>query len=319
VAGGAAAQVNRLRAAILGVLCVGVAAWVAWGLAYPQNSLGLSLVRASSDGAAVVVLGLVVVPAYDVERYRGELADRAARPLIAASAVWAIAELVRLFVGAAEAAGSSVVRVGVRTTAVFAVDTAAGRAGLVCLAAAAVVCVVALASPGNARPTSAMGVVAIGAAAIGVAGRSLVGHLSESPLGGVAVALHALAAALWCGSLAALVLTVTHRGQWARVLPRFSQVSLVSVVALLVFGVAGAVVTLNAPTDLYATGYGRVLAAKMVVTGVLVVLAARNRAGWLPAARSHRATVSVSRIRSRVELAIMAVALTLAAALAVTG
>lgn len=310
---------NRLRAAILGALCVGVAATAAWGLAYPQNSPVPSLVRAVSDGAAVVVLGLLVVPAFDEERHRGGLADRAARPLIVVSAVWTIAELFRLFVGAAEAAGSSAGRVGVRTTFAFATDTAGGRAGVVCLAAAAVVCVVALTSPGNARPTSTSGVVAVGAAAIGVAGRSLVGHLSESPLGGVAVAVHALAAALWCGSLAALVLTVTHRGQWARVLPRFSRVSLICVVVLLVFGMAGAVVTLNSPADLYDTGYGRVLAAKVIVTMVLIGLGARYRSGWLPAARSHRATVSVSRVRSRIELAIMAIALTLAAALAVTG
>jgi putative copper resistance protein D len=311
--------VNRLRAAIVGALCVGGAAGLAWGVAYPQNSPAPSVVRAVCDVAAVVTLGLVVVPAFDVERYRNGLADRAARPLIVMSAVWAIAELVRLFVGAAEAAGSSAGRVGVRTTVVFAADTAVGRAGLVCLAAAAVVCVVALAAPGSALPSSTLGVVAVGAAAIGMAGRSLVGHLSESPLGGVAVAVHALAAALWCGTLAALVLTVTHRGQWARVLPRFSQVSFGCVVVLLVFGAVGAAVTLNSPTDLYDTGYGRVLTAKLVVTVGLVALAARNRAGWLPAARSHRATVGVSRSRSRIELAIMAIALTLAAALAVTG
>jgi putative copper resistance protein D len=310
---------SRLRAATLGALCVGVAAGAAWGLAYPQNSAAPSVIRAVCDIAAVVALGLVVVPAFDVERYRRELAHRAARPLIVVSAVWAIAELVRLFVGAAEAAGSSAGRVGVRTTVVFVIDTAAGRAGLLCLAAAVVVCAVAVIAPGHDAPTSTAGVLAVGAAAIGVAGRSLVGHLSESPLGGVAVSVHALAAALWCGSLAALVLTVTHRGQWARVLPRFSQVSFVCVVVLLVFGVAGAVVTLNSPTDLYGTGYGRVLAAKIVVTVVLVGLAARNRAGWLPAARSHRAAIGVSRLRSRVELAVMAVALTLAAALAVTG
>ncbi|WP_235892796.1 CopD family protein [Mycolicibacterium hodleri] len=315
--GGAAARVNGLRAATLGALCVGVAAAVAWGLAYPQNSAAASVVRAVSDGAAMTVLGLLVVPAFDAERYRGQLADRAAHPLIAVSAVWAISELVRLLIGAAEAAGSSAGRVGVRTTWVFAVDTAVGRAGLVCLAAA--VCVVALVSSGNARPASTTCVVAIGTAAIGIAARSLIGHLSESTLGGVAVAVHALAAALWCGSLAALALTVTHRGQWARVLPRFSQTSLVSVVVLLVFGLAAATVTLNSPTDLYGTGYGRVLAAKVLVTSVLLGLAARNRSVWLPAARSHRATSHVSRTRSHVELAIMAIALTLAAALAVTG
>jgi putative copper resistance protein D len=52
---------------------------------------------------------------------------------------------------------------------------------------------------------------------------------------------------------------------------------------------------------------------------VAVVAAYRNRTMWLPAARSHRATAVVSRSRALVELAIMAVALTLAAALAVTG
>lgn len=310
---------TRSRAVALGALCVGGAAGLAWALAYPQNSPADSVVRAVCDLAAVATLGLVVVPALDVGRHRAELAGRAARPLVVVSALWAVAELVRLFLGAVEAAGSSAARVGVRTTVVFAVDTAVGRAGLVCLIAAVVVCGLAFAAPGSALPSSTTGVVAVGAAAIGMAGRSLVGHLSEDPLGGLAVAVHALAAALWCGVLAALVLVVTHRGQWARVLPRFSRMSLWCVVALLVFGVVGAVETLRSPADLYGTAYGRVLAAKLVVTVVLVALAARNRAGWLPAAQSHRVTVDVSRGKSRFELAVMAIAVTLAAALAVTG
>ncbi|BDX29731.1 copper resistance protein D [Mycobacterium antarcticum] len=310
---------NRLRRTILGALCVGGAVAAAWGLAYPLNAAVSSLVRAIADGVAVVVLGLVVVPAFDAQRYRGELAERATRPLILAAAVWAVAELVRLFVGAAEAAGASFGRVGVRTTVTFALDTTVGRAGLVCLVAAVAVGVLTLTAPRAGGPTSTSGVVAVGAAAIGVAGRTLVGHLSENPWGGVAVAVHALAAALWCGSLAALVLTVTHRGQWARVLPRFSQLSLICVVLLVTFGVAGAVATLDDPAALYATGYGRVLTAKVLVTMVLVGWGARQRSGWLPAARSHRATVGTSRVRSQIELAIMAIALTLAAALAVTG
>ena len=110
---------------------------------------------------------------------------------------------------------------------------------------------------------------ATGLAALGLTARSLVGHLSASIVGGFAVAVHVLAAAVWCGTLAALVLTVERRGQWARVLPRFSSVSLRCVVVLLVGGVAGAVVTLPSPAALYATGYGRVLAAKVVVTGAL--------------------------------------------------
>ena len=115
-----------------------------------------------------------------------------------------------------------------------------------------------------------MNIAVAGLAAVGVAARPLTGHFSESALGGLAVAVHTLAAALWCGALAALVLTVEHRGQWARVLPRFSQLSLLCVVALLVGGVVGAAVTLGSPAQLYATGYGRLLSAKVVVTVALI-------------------------------------------------
>ena len=155
--------------------------------------------------------------------------------------------------------------------------------------------------------------------AVGLVARTIGGHMSASALGGIAVAVHVPAAAVWCGTLAALVLTVEHRGQWARVLPRFSELSLSCVIALLTGGVTGALVAVNSASQLFATGYGRVLLIKIVLTVVLIALAWRNRARWLPAAKSHRVTAYVSRSRSLSELAIMAVALTMAAALAVTG
>lgn len=306
---------TRSRTLIGGALVVVAAALLAWLLAYPQNPLGDSAVRAVADCVAVVTLGLAVVPWLDVERYRRELAGHAAVPLIAAAAVWAVVEFVRLPLAAADAAGVSVLRIDAQTTYEFAVATAAGRAGLVCAAAAVVVGVAAAVGP----RTAAAGVVTAGAAAVGLTGRTLVGHLSEDAFGGIAVAIHALAAALWCGALAALVLTVHHRGRWARVLPRFSRMSLACVIVLVLGGVIGALAALAAPADLWATGYGRLLLAKVVLTVALVALAWRNRTWWLPAARTHRATADVSLTRSRVELAGMAVALVLAAALAVTG
>jgi copper resistance protein D len=313
--GGATPEVTKLRAVACGVLVVAAASVAAWSLGAPGNSLPTTLVRAFADCAAVATLGLAAVPMLDTGRYRDELLDRATAPLLVAGAAWLVTELTRLVVTAAQAIDASVSRVGVGTTAEFALHTIAGRSGLFSALAAAAVCLAVAAVP---RTVSTNAAVA-GIAAAGVAARPLTGHLAESGLGGVAVAVHTLAAALWCGLLAALVLTVEHRGQWARVLPRFSQLSLVCVVALLAGGVAGAAVTLASPTQLYASGYGRLLSAKIVVTVVLVVLAWRNRTMWLPAARSHRATAVVSRSRSLAELAIMAVALTLAAALAVTG
>ena len=74
-------------------------------------------------------------------------------------------------------------------------------------------------------------------------------------------------------ALAALVLTVDHRGQWARVLPRFSELSLLCVIALLAGGLAGALVAVDSLTQLFATGYGRVLLIKIVLTVVLMTLA----------------------------------------------
>ena len=306
---------TRQRALAGGALVVVVAAVVAWALARQQNSLAVTLVRAVADGSAVVAFGLAAVPMLDIDRYRGELIRRATGPLTIASAIWLVAELLRLGVAAAQAAAVPVSRLGVHTAVDFALHTTPGRSGLFSAVAAALVCVTVVVTP-RSSPTN---VAVVGLAAAGVAARPLTGHLSESALGGVAVAVHTLAAALWCGALAAVVLTVEHRGQWARVLPRFSQLSLVCVAALLVGGVLAAVATLGSPSQLYATGYGRLLSAKVAVTVVLVLLAYRNRTMWLPAARTHRATAVVSRSRALFELAIMAVALTLAAALAVTG
>ena len=306
---------TRQRAVAGGALVVAVAAVVAWALARQQNSLAVTLVRAVADGSAVVAFGLAAVPMLDIDRYRGELIRRATGPLTIASAIWLVAELLRLGVAAAQAAAVPVSRLGVHTAVDFAVHTTPGRSALFSAVAAALVCVTVVVTP-RSSPTN---VAVVGLAAAGVAARPLTGHLFESALGGVAVAVHTLAAALWCGALAAVVLTVEHRGQWARVLPRFSQLSLVCVAALLVGGVLAAVATLGSPSQLYATGYGRLLSAKVAVTVVLVLLAYRNRTMWLPAARTHRATAVVSRSRALFELAIMAVALTLAAALAVTG
>jgi putative copper resistance protein D len=292
-----------------------VASLAAWSLARQQNSLATTLARALADGSAVVTLGLAAVPMLDIDRYRGELIRRATAPLTIAAAAWLLAELLRLGVAAAQAAAIPVFRLGLHTTVDFALHTTAGRSGLFSAVAAGLVCIAVVVAPRSVP----MNVAVAGFAAAGVAARPLTGHFSDSAVGGVAVAVHTLAAALWCGVLAALLITVDHRGQWARVLPRFSQLSLVCVTALLLGGVLGAAVTIASLSQLYATGYGRLLCAKVVVTVVLVVVAYRNRTMWLPAARSHRATAVVSRSRSLFELAIMAVALTLAAALAVTG
>lgn len=304
----------RLRMAAGGALVAAAGCVLAWSLAFPQSSLGATLVRALADCAAVVTLGLAVTPMLDGSRHRDEMIRNAASPLTTAAALWLVAELTRLVMAAADAAAVPIGRLGAHTTVEFALSTTPGRASLVGAAVAAA-CVVAALAPRAAS----MPVAVAGLAAVGVVARSLTGHLSDSALGGLAVAVHTLAAALWCGALAGLVLTVDHRGQWARVLPRFSQLALACVAALLAGGVVAAVMRLGSPADLFTTGYGRVLSAKILAAVVLVAMGWRNRTMWLPAARAHRTTAVVSRSRSLVELAVMAIALALAAGLAVTG
>lgn len=287
---------------------------LAWALTYPQVAFGATVTRAAADVAAVVVLGLALVPMLDVPRYRDELATRSAAAMTVAAALWLVAEVARLFTAAAATAAVPLSTLGVRTTVEYAISTVAGRADLISVLAAALVGALTI-----WWRTPAAGVAVAGIAAIGTTARTLAGHLSENAFGGIAVTLHALAAAVWCGLLAALVLTVGHRGQWARVLPRFSALSLWCVVVLLVGGIGSAVVTLDAPTQLWSTGYGRLVLAKVLFTAALLGLAWHNRTDWLPSARGHRVTAATSSRRSYTELALMTVALTLAAALAVTG
>lgn len=304
---------TRWAAVCLGL--VGAVVTLAWALAQPLLSPGSAAVRAVADGAAVAVLGLAAVPWLDENRYRDDLMRRASGPLIAAAAVWLIAEVVRLVLGAAEAADVAVGALTAHTTWEFATVTAAGRSGVFSLLAAAVICATAVLP----EPTVSVRLAVAGAAGTGIAARAVTGHLAEGTLGATAVVVHALAAALWCGLLAALTLTVQTRGQWARVLPRFSRTSLVCMATLLFGGTAGAVTRFGSPAELFATGYGRILLAKIAVTAVLLALAWRYRTTWVPAATSHRLTAEASRTKSLTELALMAVALTLAAALTVTG
>jgi copper resistance protein D len=298
-----------------GLATLAVTSVVAYAIAYPQAAPAAVAVRALADCAAVGTLGLAIVPALEAGRRRAELAARAAGPLIAVSAAWLVAEVLRQLLTAAETAAVPPLGLPVRTVGDFTLQTVAGRAGLLSVGAAAVVC--AIAASGRRSPPLA--VTAAGAAAVGIAARAVSGHLSESPWGAVAVALHVLAAAAWCGSLAALAVTVTHRGQWARVLPRFAQLALVCVTVLLASGALGAVLAAGTPARWYASGYGRVQVAKVVLAIALVVLAWRNRTGWLPAARRHKASAGLSQSRSAAELVLMVAALTMAAALAVTG
>ena len=140
----------RLRWWAGGGAVVAATVAVAWALAHPELPVAVATARALSDGAAVTALGLAVVPLLDAPRYRAELIRRARRPLILVGAVWIVAESTRLTVTAAQAAGSPVAALSLRTAWQFATATTPGRSALFGIAAAAVVTGIAItADPGH--------------------------------------------------------------------------------------------------------------------------------------------------------------------------
>lgn len=299
-----------------GVLPVGALAWaLAWVLAGGQAAPAESAVRGLADVAAAAVLGLAVLPRLDEPRHRADLARSAEGPLAVAAVVWLLAEALRLTLSAAQAADVTVTRLRLHTLTEF-TATMGGRAALLSLTAAALVCLLALA-PGRTENTVRVALAAT--AAIGLCARAVSGHAGDSVVGAVAVVVHILAAALWCGLLVAIAITVSHRGQWARVLPRFSGLALVCVAVLVAAGSTGALVTVPSLPALLLTGYGRLLLAKIVLAAGLVALGWLHRTRWLPAARGHRMDAEQSRRRAQREVVLMVVVLTLAAALAVAG
>ena len=92
-------------------------------------------------------------------------------------------------------------------------------------------------------------------------------------------ALHLLAAGAWLGALPALI-SVLRMGQVTRsqaALVGFSTIGIAAVITLGITGLANAALILSAPSDLIATGYGRVLVLKIVLVTGMLGLAAINK------------------------------------------
>lgn len=122
--------------------------------------------------------------------------------------------------------------------------------------------------------------------------------------------VHILAAAAWLGGLPALAVALGAPGA-AATTARFSMLGMVSVGALLASGVANSWQLLNAPGDLTATAYGRVLSVKIVLFAAMVAVAAYNRTRLtprLPAARVITALRRNSLIETAVGLAVLLLA-----------
>ncbi|ANY22460.1 copper resistance D family protein [Gordonia terrae] len=278
---------------------------VSFVLARPDGPDLVAVPTTLALGVSVVLLGLGALPTVD--------AEPSTRVIGLLAGVWVLATLVGAWVRTADRAGIEVldVKAGDFGDVLFsgAPEMVALVAGLLVL-----VWVVLDLLTGVEIPVLVVGALA----AIGVLATSIAGHAGNDSWGPFLIGAHALAAAWWCGLLAAMLISVRGRSGWARSLPVFSGRAPWAVGVLTVTGLISGLVEIDGPANLVSSGYGRILLAKAVVLVILVGLAAWHRRRWLPAVQRHRSSETASVRAAVVELAIMAVALGLAAGLSAT-
>ena len=255
--------------------------------------------------AAVLLVGLGGLPALG--------ATPSSTAIGVTGGVWAAASLVAAWTRAADQVGTGIGEVGVGQFSEVMSHGAPDLVAAVCaLAVVGWACADLL--TGTGIPVQLVAVLG----GVGLVAVAISAHPGTHAVMPVLVAVHALAAAWWCGTLAALVLTVRGRSGWASGLPRFSELAAWAVLALVLTGVVSAVIELGSVPALVTTGYGLVVVGKSAGLVALVALAARHRAGWVPDAARHRSTQAQSLRRAAVQLAVMALVLGLAVGLSVT-
>jgi copper transport protein len=135
-------------------------------------------------------------------------------------------------------------------------------------------------APPSVPRTAVAGVLALGL----VVSTAAVGHPVAGPWPVLAVAVasvHAAGMAVWLGGLAALLAVLLRPGvqasDLAEVLTPWSRIAFAAVAALVVTGTVQAVREVASPTALFATTYGWVLVAKLVLVAALLAAAGVSR------------------------------------------
>ncbi|MFC0314521.1 copper resistance D family protein [Gordonia phosphorivorans] len=298
VAAGGAARTGRVLAVVVAGVLVGLVLCAA--LAGPDGPLSSAWPGGIALAAGCLLVGLGALSLVGAEPVHSVIAGVAG--------CWGAASLITAWLQVAERAGRSPMRVGFGDVT-LGVQT--GLAALICVGGAIVVLAWVY------RPFAPPTLVAV-VAGIGVFAVATTGHAAVSLWPQLLVGVHAVLAAWWAGTLAAMALTVRGRGGWARALPEFSRLALPAVGVLVATGVGAAALQLGVGADWWQTGYGRVVLAKAAGLAVLLVLAAVARRTWVPAASRHRTDEAVSLRRAVVEVALLTVLLGLAAGLATT-
>jgi copper resistance protein D len=268
---------------------------------------GIPLVRVLLDVSSLITVGLSLLPVLlglDRPKQTDPVLDRARRTAVISSAVWLLSAVVSLVLETADVHPGDGPTVG--QVVDFATTVSAGQA----LAISAVIvlgylvfAVVAI-RHGERVPAELRIVLAV----FGLLPIPVTGHASDfgESWGGhglsmVSMELHVMAAASWTGGLAAIgLLLVANRSLLAVVLPRFSKLATVCLIAVGVTGLVNAVITLSETpgvtllTGLLTTHYGRLILGKIACFGLLGLLGAGIRFRMLPLVVQHQRVAALA-------------------------
>lgn len=296
-----------LVGSVLPAVLVGVG--LCWWLASPAGPADSAAFSGVALAAAVMVLGLGGLPLLGVQPD--------ARLIVGLGAVWLVFDVLALWFDVAQRSGTGVLAVDVSS---FLTGAASSSGELI----AAGTAVVALGWAGwaviagvdlDGGPTS--GALAA-LAGLGIGAVAVTGHAASHAFEPIVVVAHALSAAWWCGTLAAMAVSINSRNGWRAALPRFSRYAMLAVIVIAASGAVAGVLELGFSAQWWTTGYGRIMVAKIVGLVGLIAIAATQRRRWVPAAQARRTAAEASLRHAVVELLPMMIVLGLAVGLSST-
>lgn len=287
------------------------------GLAQPEAVVryGLPIVRVLLDMAAVVTVGLCLLPiliGFDRPKVAEPVLAGSRRVAAASALVWAMAALVTLVLQTAELHPGS--NVSVAEIADYVVQVGAGKALVLVAVMALVSLALAVGSIrlGESMPAELRAAVALFA----LLPLPVTGHATNwrwHDITMVLMELHVLAAATWTGGLGAVVtMLATNRTLLVLALPRFSKLATVCLIVVAITGLFNGIVELALSPDrdlvsaLVGTDYGILFLLKAACFGALATVGAHIRWRLLPAIVRHQRTALVG--WATLELAVMGLA-----------
>jgi len=309
---GAALVVSAVAAALAGTTFT--AADPIPGLPQPDTAvrLGLPVVRVLIDVAALVTVGLSLLPkliGFERPDLSEPVLNGARRAAVATAFAWATCTLAALVLQVAELHPGSAPTPG--QVVDYVLQVGAGK-GLLLTAVCALVYawVASLAvRHGEKVPVELrIGIAMFGMLPIPTTGHAVTGSWHDYTM--LAMELHVLGSAAWTGGLAVMVaLLSTRRTLLAMAIPRFSRLAAICLVTVGASGTLNSLVTISLtpgaelPGALLTTGYGQLAVLKLVLIVMLAGLGGHIRFRLMPLIAQHRRTALLG--WATVEVAVM--------------